>query len=293
MLAAMIRTFVLGALLLSCHSLQFAAEVELGDPVVVVPMSHEHGHITVDVTLDGKGPFLFQLDTYASGQAYVDDDFAEAMGLPVVGTTRNSDGRNVMTRDLVRVDRLELGGAVFTDVRTMVDDYDWIGTRGGRKVQGLLGFELFRELLLTLDYPKSRIVLEAGALDGEDSHVMAYVSTTGSPDVQVVVGGVELLVGIDTGHDGSLMLHTRDADELALAGPLEKVGTARTAYTTFDLFSQELEGPVGLAGHELTGIDPLFSEGASGRLLGAELLKPFAVTFDQERMLVRFAKPER
>ncbi len=153
---------------------------------LILPMDHSSGYLEVEVMVNGKGPFRFQLDTYASIEACVDDDFAHALNLPKIGTIRNSDGHRFQEKDLVRIDGLEFGGAHFAAVRTLVDDYDWID-EGGRKIDGLLGFPLFRDLLLTIDYPKSRIILGRGRLKAKDAHCIPFTTPTGSPDIMLML----------------------------------------------------------------------------------------------------------
>lgn len=267
------------------------AGVHLGDSPIVVPMDHSSGHVVVDVYLGDKGPYLFQVDTYASIGACLDDDLAEELGLSVVGTTLNSDGRNVHTRNLVSIPTLRLGDATFTDVVTLVDDYGWIGTRNGRTVDGLLGFALFSELLLTFDYPGSRLVIGLGGLDEDAPHSMPIELTSGSPDIRLQIGEVSALVGIDTGHGGRLALDLEDAGRMPLTAEPEVVGQARSVYSTFDVYGATLAQPVMLAGHRLDALQVTFTEGSQRGLMGHDILQGYVVSFDQRSRRVQFALP--
>ena len=278
------------AALLGCGASQTQTML-IGDGPVVVPFTQQGGHVVVDVFIDGQGPYLFQVDTYASIDACIDDDLAAELELPVTGTTQNSDGLTISTRDLVTLGELRLGEATFRDLTTLVDDYSWLGTRRGRPVQGLVGFTAFESLLVTFDYPGSRLVLEHGELSAQDAGVLAYSSRTGSPDVDLTLGELPLLVGIDTGFDGTLLLQQELAERLELASPPRKIGSARVAYTSFDLLEARLAEPVAFAGHSLPRLEVLFREGATHNLMGRGILQVFAVTFDQQHSLVRFALP--
>ncbi len=284
----------LGGLSSAC-TLQSSAtqlEVELPETRVHVPMDHSSGHVVVDVYLGDKGPYLFQVDTYASIDACLDDDLAEELGFPVVGTTLNSDGRNTSTRNLVSIPELRLGDAVFKNARTLVDDYDWIGTRNGRKVDGLLGFTLFRELVLGFDYPESRLVLSKGSVTEKSSYSLPFKAPSGSPDIVVEVEGLSLEVGIDTGFGGTLALHTSDAEDLPLDAKLKVVGQSRSAYSTYDIYGARLTKPVTLAAHALNRMNVTFMEGSARRLLGYGILKDFVVSFDQRTRRVSFVPPD-
>lgn len=277
------------ALLPTCGAVQ--TQTVLASEAVVVPFTQHGGHVVVDVWIGERGPYLFQVDTYASIDACLDDDLAAELDLPVTGQARNSDGLTTSTRDLVTIPELRLGDASFRDLRTLVDDYSWLGTRRGRPVQGLVGFTAFDDLLVTFDYPGSRLVLERGALAADGPGVLPYTTESGAPDVRLAVGERELELGIDTGFDGTLLLDLGLADELPLATAPRKVGTARVAYTTFDLHEARLLDALHIAGRPLHRLEVLFREGATQNLVGRGVLRHFATTFDQRRQLVRFARP--
>ncbi|HET7496780.1 MAG TPA: serine hydrolase, partial [Candidatus Eisenbacteria bacterium] len=81
----------------------------------VVPMAWA-GHLaSVEVTLNGQGPFRFAIDTGAAGCLRIDEAVARKLGLPVVGEARVGDpsGKNMKTAEIVAVDSLAAGGARF------------------------------------------------------------------------------------------------------------------------------------------------------------------------------------
>ncbi len=264
--------------------------LKLDAEVVAVPMDHAGGHIRVDVWIDGKGPYLFQVDTYASGVAYLDDDFAQEMGFPEVDTTINSDGIAKRRKSVVQIGQLKLGGATLTKVRAMVDDYHGVGN-GGPRMCGLIGFAFFRDVLLTIDYPGNQLVLAKAELPKSEPHSIPYESTNGSPDVRLRIGTQEVLFGIDTGMAGNMMLGLADADRLELNQAPVQVGRANSVYTQFDVYQSTLMQSVHLAGHEIKGLEVLFFDPPMKPLIGRGLLKPYAVTFDQKQRRVRFQLP--
>ena len=271
---------------------QSSAEFELAQDKVELELDLSTGHAALMVSIDGAEPVLFQVDTYASIEACIDDDVAKKLGLTKVGTALNSDGRNVRSKDIVRIDQLDLGAAQFLGVTALVDDYDWIVREDGKKVSGLLGFTLFKELLLTFDYPGSKLILSRGELKPDAPHVIPYESTSGSPDIRVQVGEQEFLFGIDTGAKQALSLDRKDAESLQLASELKQVASGRTAYTEFKIWHASLADQVLLAGHKLDDVVASFSGGATRRLIGYGAFKHLAMTFDQKRQLVRFVAPE-
>ena len=259
------------------------------DPVVV-PMDHSNGHIRVDVWIGDQGPFLFQLDTYASIRVCLDDDYVERLGLEVVGQTLNSDGQSIQKRDLVDVTGLRLGDQTFGTSRALVDDYDWVGG-DEYEVVGLLGFPLFRDKLLTIDYPNSRLVLGSGSIGEDEPHSLLFRTDSGSPDIFLQLGGERVRFGIDTGMSHAMSLLLEDAERLGLSDELTFKGVGRTVYSSFDVYSGTLKEVLDFAGHAVPHLSAEFREGKGRRLIGRDLLKPYAVTFDQKSKRVRFALP--
>lgn len=147
-------------------------------------MDHATMHASVMVLVNGKGPYLFQVDTYHSGEMSIDDDLVEKLGLVKTGTVLNSDGQRAAERDIVRVEELRLGGATLAGLNAMVGDYDWIDRPDGQQVDGVLGFASFRDLLLTFDYPGNRLVLSREKLSPENTHTIPFsAENSGSPDI--------------------------------------------------------------------------------------------------------------
>ena len=89
-------------LLLATALLLPTDEVKLAQDPVIVPMAHGTKHATVMVHVNGKGPYLFQVDTYSSRDGYVDDDLARELGLVKSGTVHSSDGQTTVLRIPVR-----------------------------------------------------------------------------------------------------------------------------------------------------------------------------------------------
>jgi len=250
-------------------------------------------HIAVEVSIDGQGPFPFNLDTYAVTTACVDERFAERMGFEKVGTTMNSDGSGEERRlDVVLIPELRLGGATFRDVRALVDDYSWVSTPDGGSIDGLLGYHLFRELLLELDYPGKRIVLREGELPANGDHVVSHSALRTRPDFPLQIGGKRLIIGIDSGAQAGLSLPRSLIDELEFVHPPAIIGRAQTVYSKADVLAGVLAGAVRFAGHEHVRTEASFSEIFGMPMIGHGLMAEYSVTFDQKNGRVRFARPK-
>ena len=269
-------------------------EVELAEPVVNVSVNLSKSHLGLEVTLGHEGPFWFNLDTYAVTTACIDSEFAKQMGYEKVGTTRNGDGSGEWrTLDVVLIPELRLGGATFTNVRALTDDYSWVEGPDGEPVKGLLGYHLFRDLLLELDYHNERVVLQRGELLSEDEHVIEYEALTESPDIPIHIGDREVVVGIDSGAQSALSLPYSLLKDLELLDDPVKAGRARTVYSSAIVWAGELKRELQFAGQRHINERATFSELFGKPLFGHALLKKYSITFDQKNGRVRFLNAEQ
>jgi CubicO group peptidase (beta-lactamase class C family) len=245
----------------------------------------------VRVMVNGQGPFLFAIDTGARGAARVDSALAARLGLEVVGQVHGGDpsGRNTLVMNLVRVPSLEIGGARFEGLQAAVRGYN--ERRMGTPIDGILGFGLFQELLLTLDYPGSKVRIERGSLPPVDgAEVIPIRVDRGIPSIDLVVDSLQVNADVDAGSMGGFSLPERLIGQLPLAGAPQVVGHARTVSNEFDIKAARLNGSLKIGGREFANpmleFQPLFPMGN----VGSRVLRDFAVTFDSRNRRMRWKK---
>jgi hypothetical protein len=261
---------------------------------VDVPMKR-HAHLpAVEVMVNGQGPFLFAIDTGAAGTARFDTALAERLGLAKVGEVRGGDpsGRNAHTMAVVAIDTLQIGGARFEGLHAAVRDMR--AMPGRENADGILGFGLFRECLLSLDYPGNRVRLSRGALPPADgSGVLAFTREDGIPTVSITVAGRAMSAHVDAGFVGGISLAEKEAASLPLAGPLKVVGRGQTVSNTFEVKAAPLAGDVRIGGvvleRPMVDFQPVF-EMAN---VGARVLRDLVVTFDQANNRMKLVQPAR
>lgn len=258
------------------------------DGPVAVPIDLRAGLPAVRVRLDGGEPVWFHVDTYASVEACIDAGLALELDLEVVGEALNGDGSGrVVRRDLVRVDEIVCGSARFAGVTALAMDLSWVPGPDGTPSRGILGFELFRELLLTLDFPAGELRLERGELE-PGPHVVTCVAD-GTPDIALTIGGRELTVGVDTGARSGLFL--ADVEGLRVDRELEPVRT-RGVIGAEEARRVRLADAVTVAGHRHEGVEAIVLPGHGHALIGVPLLRAHVLTVDQRRGLLRLAPPD-
>lgn len=245
-----------------------------------------HGKPYVMVTVNGKGPFRFVIDTGTGAEAFVTGELADQLGLPAAGQVHLSDpsGQGRQKVPIVQIQSLQVAGVEFTGVRAIRHALN--GTDGS--CQGLLGFSLFRNYLLTLDYPRRRITLTSGALvpDGEQS-VLPFRMPDGIPIVPMHIGTMQIEAQIDSGGTG-LSLPERIASQLKFASDPTLFGNAESLSTRFQVKAAKLASDVHLGSYTFTQpfveINPAFPLAN----FGSGAMQSFTFTFDQKTALVRF-----
>ena len=263
---------------------------------VTVPM-RRHGHLpAVEVMVNGKGPFLFAIDTGAAGSARIDAALAERLGLAKVGEARGGDpsGRNAVTMPVVAVASVELGGARFEDLHAAARDMKAMPPMpDGSVADGILGFGLFADCLLTLDYPGAAVRLERGEVAASDPAAVAFTLDRGVPTIDVAVAGRAFAAHVDSGFRGGISLPEAEAARLPLSGPLAVAGRAQTVSNTFEVKAAPLDGDAAVGPIALRRPTVEFQPVFSTANVGAKVLGDLVLTFDQRNRRLRMARPAR
>ncbi|HWD42019.1 MAG TPA: retropepsin-like aspartic protease [Fimbriimonas sp.] len=270
-------------------------EVEGVEIPISVPLVPHKRHIpVVEVMVEGQGPYRFGLDTCASGEGRINTAIAEALQCQKVGTVNAQDGTGVGGERAVlyRIDNLKVGGALFRGARLYaregnrmsIDEYD--------RLDGILGFGLFKKLLLTLDFTHRRVQISRGRLS-EGGGAVSMDLSHGIAQAHVQIADQDELCDIDSGNNGGLTLPLDLAQKLPLGAPLKKIGTALTYYNKFNIYGSTLKGEIQVGGQVMR--NPSFSTADSFKRanVGFDVLKYYTVTFDQADGLLKLSRPGR
>lgn len=263
----------------------------LRSPLVIVPATMMSNYLVVETKWDKHGPYRFLVDTGASvtlvtpelARRYAASD-APPTETPIV-RVKSADGETALLSSTT-LRRIELGGARFENVQALIYDCAAISAHLGVRIDGILGFPLFRETILTLDYPHSRIVLQPrNATAPIPGTPIAFSNARKTPIIPVQLGDDTLVALVDSGSDTSLSLNPTGL-QLAYAAPPRRGATVATLTGDRDQQIGRLGGTLTIGDYpverpvvELT--DDLTS-------IGGRLLKNFVVTFDQEHSRVIF-----
>ncbi len=272
-----------------------------------LPMLHRGCEPAVEVFVNGRGPFLFAIDTGASDFARVDSSLVERLGLHTTGVdiVNDATGRNRRFLSTVNLKSLTVGGVEFHDVDASARDFNTNPVLP--HIDGILTFDLFADFLLTLDYPAGRVRIERGELlapaemsrgssdkgarTANTGEILPLTRIHGLPGVEVTIAGKHVSAEIDSGNVlCAFLLPASLVRELPLASAPFEAGTARTVSNTVAVQAARLDGSILLGSHEFR--DPLITFPAPFDFvnIGSQALREFAITFDQRKNLVRFSR---
>ena len=274
------------------QSLAAQQPVPNDETVHQAPMAERYGKPYIMVTINGRGPYRFVIDTGTGGDAMVTPGLAHELGLPTVGQATLSDpsGQGGRKAPVVMIDSLGFAGMEFANVHAV--SHPFFAEAG--TCDGLLGFTLFRDYLLTLDFPNRLVTLSKGSLtpDGGKA-VLPFRMPDGVPVALLKVDGRQPVEAqLDSGGGGlvlpeSLALHLKyDVSPVVFA-------TGRSVSTRFELKAAKLASDVKLGRytftHPVVEIHPAFPLVN----FGSPPMQIFAITFDQKNLLVRFQSDQR
>ncbi|HEX9961554.1 MAG TPA: retropepsin-like aspartic protease [Pyrinomonadaceae bacterium] len=257
-----------------------------------LPMKSRGLTPAVEVTVNGKGPFLFAVDTGAQGKARVDISLMKRLDMKAVGQRRAGDGsgQNARMLDVVKIDSLKIGELEFRDVEAVTRDYN--SSPNLTKIDGVIGFNLLAEYLLTLDFPAKQIRIETGELPPATSgnNILNFENPNGVPVVELQIGSQKVKADIDSGNMvGGFMLPTAVVEKLNLAGQPVVVGRAGTVSSEIEIKQVRLKDSIRLGGFEFA--EPTVSFPAlSIANIGAPAMQDFLFTFDQKNKRLKLEK---
>lgn len=260
---------------------------------VDLPMKWRGLTPAVEVMVNGKGPFLFAIDTGAGGEARVDVSLMKQLGLKVAGQVETGDGSGQNTRllDVVSVDSLKIGGLEFRHVRAITRDYNT--SPNLPKIDGIIGFNLFAAYLLTLDFPAKRVRVETGELPlANQEDILNFEAPNGIPVVDLQVGGRKIKAHIDSGNlVNGFILPAAVVEKSNLTGRPIVVGRARTVSSDIEIKEVRLKDLIRLGKFDFPEQTVSFPA-LSVANLGAAMMQNFAFTFDQKNKRVRLEKSQ-
>ena len=265
----------------------------LGSPLVTLPAQTLDNYLIVDAKWDRSGPYRFLVDTGSSvtlvtpaiAKRYASTNPADPGGRPM--RVKSAEG-SIAELPSATLRRLEIGDARFDEVPVLVYDCAPLTAHLGVKIDGVLGFPLFRETLLTLDYPRSRVLLQpANTTALLPGTIVPLDDASKTPLIRLRVGDRTIVALVDSGSDAPLSLNPVGLSPRFVSGP-------RPGATVGTLTGDRPQEVGRLADSLIIGDftlpRPIVDLTDELSAVGGEILKNFTVTFDQAHDRMSFQR---
>jgi hypothetical protein len=266
---------------------------EVGSKPAAVPAHLIGNALVVETKWDSYGPYRFLIDTGSSStlltpelvRRYAARD-APPPAIPEVPVRSASGASKVLTA--ATVERLQLGAVRFERVPVLIYDCADLSDQLGVKIDGILGFPLFRETILTLDYPHERIVMESPSRAQPPlGDTMTFDNQNKAPFIWLGIGDRRFSALIDSGSDGTLSVNEGPA------GPRPKLAVGPTEGPTVGTLAGEYQTIVGRLAEDVTLGSyvvprPVVEIDENLPIIGGGILKQFTITFDPAHSRVTF-----
>jgi len=259
--------------------------------VTVAPMQFRGLMPVIEVKLNGQGPFFFAIDTGGGMQADIDPAVATQLNLQPTGKVLIGDPsrQNDREMELTSIASLTFGGAEFRNVTALIRAQRI--TKDYPEVDGFLGFALFTEYLLTLDYPAMQVRLARGALaKANGADILPFEIENRIPVIEVAVGKLRMKAHLDSGNFvAGFILPEEVVEQLTLLSQPVTVGHARSVTNRIEIKQAQLKDTIRIGSFQYPEATIAFPA-PSDTNVGFKILREFAITFDQKNKRVKFER---
>jgi hypothetical protein len=257
-----------------------------------VPIRTIGHHVFAEARINGRDAGLFFLDTGA-GANCVNEATAEEFGLEAVGEVAATGIGGVATTRFRRIESLAVGSLELGKHIAVSLDLGPIEEALGIKIGGILGYDLWSQVVFSIDYRVGQLTLrDWPSAAAEATDLGREIELRLAQNVPLLRGTVEdRFEGwfrLDSGSGSMVDLHapfveqhdlvaereTRRAWPMGVGGAQEHLIGTLSAFTLAGERFTDVE-----AGFSLATDGAFFDEDTAGNI-GGQLLRQFAITFD-------------
>ncbi len=272
---------------------------------VVLPFEIWNNHCYVEVTLNDNRRHTFIFDSGAAGAA-VNSRLTDSLPLKPLAQIEAHGVGGAQQSPAYLLEKLELGGLVFTDLPVFGIDLGAIESASGRTIDGIIGYDVLGRCIASVDYDASTLTLynRDSAPREYWGHACDLMIDFRLPYVEAVVN--DSIAGrfrIDTGSASSIDFNAPFVKTHALLDA-DRSGYREMKSIGIGGGSAGLIGilpSLDLCGYDLDSLTVSYSLAETGIFagertagnIGAGVLKRFRVTFDYENEKLYLAPSER
>lgn len=164
------------------------------------------GQIVVAVSLEGRGPFPVLLDT-GSSHSVVTSEVMATLGAAPVAKTEVVTPLGTETRLVIRIDRVEIGGAATPVLASVVP----AGTiDGSSRVRGIIGQDVLAHRRYTIDFAQGAILWHDRLPPADERPALALRAAGARFLVELPQGGRTLRLVPDSGSEALVLFDRGD-----------------------------------------------------------------------------------
>lgn len=258
----------------------------LDAPVVRIPLREEPENLySVEVYLEGAGPFRFLLDSGA-GMTVLDPSVArrfliEDQSVPF--RIRGALGGEPQA--VARGEIAEFSFQPSDSPGARIREVPFLCRAVPHSYDGVAGLGLFRGCRVVFDFPSGFV--EASRPGGSTGDIPVGDGTLPTVVLGLEDGSVEAVV--DTGFSGILYLPPRDAAALRTLGPVARVAMLADVQGSLPVEERHLRSELRAGSGSV--VNPWILVGEGGALLGNGFLRHYRVLFDGRGRFVDVEEP--
>lgn len=254
------------------------------------------GRPTVEVTINGAGPFSFILDT-GSPSLIIDDSLAKSLGVEVVGSQRiGAPGGAGIDANVYGVSNVAIEGYELPVTEaTGIDRSMMGGATGENRPHGVMSYWKLAKGVSVLDMKRRLLTVDpSGSLDANDPGVLALTRKPGFPFpiFNIRLGEETLEAHIDTGSPSMFTVDSDLADRLDLQGEVKEIAKANMVGREVTVSGASLSGRAVLGNLTIDHPEIRFIDRIPGVNVGSALLVNAIVRVDHEHDLISFTPSE-
>lgn len=223
-------------------------------PDVLQAQRDRYERLTIPVTIEGKGPYRFMVDT-GSQATVVSRAVSEQLQLPALGKATLVAMGSRREVDLVELSGLEFAGRLFDNLQAPLLEAYNVGA------DGILGLDSLQDMRVLIDFKEDRmLVSDAGSLGGNRGYEIVVKARRRLGQMIITdarIDGIRTAVIIDTGAQNTVA-------NMALKNKMRAKGDVVVEST--DVNGVKVYGNLGYArkmsigGLEMTGIPVTFAD---------------------------------
>jgi hypothetical protein len=239
---------------------------------IVIPMELLASRPLIRAMVNGQGPFAFLVQP-ESATTQIDRKLAEALKLApqpdISGTPAFAVdfGFGSSTMRGVPVD--------ITDMGRVVPEFG-----PAARPRGVISLSVWKDRLVTIDYPGWRVVVEQGALPEPNGRDIFLLSPSRELVVPLAIGQRSIACRVDPFFPRGLLLPASDAAQLPQASAPRDMGSISRNGQLVALSEASLTVDAVLGSFKFKSPQVLFARTGDGAILGSEWLRGFSITYD-------------